>query len=115
MEGYIRLKIDYNAVLCSNFTQQVYSILETCDNKVRYNPKIIWTGAPPKKTDTQQREMFAVADLQQMKDPMKFIESTINQYSGLDIEKVRTAFEEVMREVHRMKEEENTNDKTKLQ
>ena len=43
--------------------------------------------------------------MQQMTDPMMFIERTQDQYPGLDLEDVRQAFEEVKVEMERLKEE----------
>ena len=113
--GYIRLQIDYNTVLSANFTQQVYDLIATYNNKVRYNAKIIWTGAPSSDESTQQKPIFEIADLQQMTNPMAFIEKTFSQYPGLDLEEVRLAFEEVKTEIMRAKEEKEAKEKTKKQ
>ena len=48
-----------------------------------------------------------MAELQQMDDPMKFIERTKDQYPDLDLNDVRLAFEEVKEEMLRIKEEKN--------
>jgi uncharacterized protein YqgV (UPF0045/DUF77 family) len=45
-----------------------------------------------------------VAELQQMTDPMMFIERTQDQYPGLDLDDVRQAFEEVKVEMERLRE-----------
>ena len=58
---------------------------------------------------------FEIADLQQMTDPMTFIEKTFNQYVGLDFDEVRQAFEEVKIEVLREKEEKGAKVKAKKQ
>ena len=113
--GYIRLQIDYDTVLSANFTQQVYDLIDPYKGRVRYNAKIIWIGAPNSNDSTQQKPVFEIADLQQMTDPMTFIEKTLNQYEGLDLNEVRLAFEEVKREVIREKEEKEAKEKTKKQ
>ena len=113
--GYIRLQIDYDTVLSANFTQQVYDLIDPYKGRVRYNAKIIWIGAPNSNESTQQKPVFEIADLQQMTDPMTFIEKTLNQYEGLDLNEVRLAFEEVKREVIREKEEKEAKEKTKKQ
>lgn len=45
-----------------------------------------------------------MAELQQMTDPMMFIERTQDQYPGLDLDDVRQAFEEVKVEMERLRE-----------
>ena len=103
--GYIRFRFDHSTNVPSNFSQMVYDALLPYNDEWRYNPKMLWTG----QDDTQQQEkeqlVFEVAELQQMTDPMQFIERTKDQYPGLDIEDVRLAFEEVKAEMHRMDEE----------
>ena len=102
--GYIRLRIDYGTNLPSDFNQQIYDLLEPYDNEIRYNPKILWTDMPAKK-ETTEKLVFEVADLQQMTDPMQFIEQTIDHYNGLSLEELRCAFEEIENECHRIQEE----------
>ena len=82
---------------------------------VRYNAKIIWTGTPSSDESILQKPVFEIADLQQMTDPMTFIEKTFNQYVGLDFDEVRQAFEEVKIEVLREKEEKGAKVKAKKQ
>ena len=113
--GYIRLQIDYNTTLSANFTQQVYDLIAPCNGAVRYNAKIIWTGAPSSDESTQQKPVFEIADLQQMTDPMVFIEKTFSQYPGLELEELRLAFEEIKAEILREKEEKEAKEKTKKQ
>ena len=48
--------------------------------------------------------VFLVAELQQMQDPVTFIEKTIDQYPGLDLATVRAAFEEVKAEMKKKEE-----------
>ena len=49
---------------------------------------------------------FEIADLQQMTEPFKFVEKTIDQYPELDLDEVRQAFREISEEVKRMDEED---------
>lgn len=102
--GYIRLTISYNAFISSNFTQQVYKLLESYHNEVRYNPRIIWTDIPLKEVEST-KPIYEVADLQQMVDPMQFIEKTLNHYPDLTIEELREAFREIEIERVRLQEE----------
>ena len=112
-KGYFRLRFDYNTALPSNFTNAVYDILNAYDDEIRFNPKHIWTGAPEKEEGKVEKPSFEVAELQQMTDPMTFIEKTKDQYPGLDLEEVRAAFEEVKEEMRRMAEEEKAAAKAK--
>ena len=111
--GYIRLKMDYKASIPSNFNQLIYDLLENYKNEIRYNPKIVWTGKPTNEGMEQVKPTFEVAELQQMTDPMCFIEKTRDQYPELDLEEVRMAFEEIKEEVHRMAEAEKLESKSK--
>ena len=104
--GYIRLKVDYNTDLSSNFDHKVYDLLETYGNRARYNPKIIWIGEPETRQDENKKPTFEVAELQQMTDPLVFIEKTLSQYPKLDIQALRDAFTEIEAEAKRLKEEE---------
>ena len=106
-QGYIRFKMDYNTDLPSDFNQQIYDLLESYDNEIRYNPKIIWTNTPDKK-ETTEKPVFEVADLQQMTDPIQFIEQTIDRYNGLTLDEIRSAFEEIEIERQRIQEEGRT-------
>ncbi|MBR4311868.1 MAG: exonuclease SbcCD subunit D [Bacteroidaceae bacterium] len=113
--GYIRLRISYDTVLSANFTQQIYDLIAPYNGMVRYNAKIIWAGAPSSNESVQQKPVFEIADLQQMTNPMAFIEKTFSQYPGLDLDEVRQAFEEVRMEILREKEEKEAKEKTKKQ
>lgn len=103
--GYLRLRIDYGTYLPSNFNQLVYDELAPYDERWRYNPKILWTGVPECDGKEDRQLVFEVAELQQMTDPVEFIMKTKDQYPELDMDEVRDAFEEVKREIRRMKEE----------
>lgn len=97
-KGYFRLRIDDKAPLPSNFSQAVYDILKAYDDEVRFNPKTIWTGKT-EEVKEEERPSFEVAELQQMTDPMNFIEKTKDQYPDLDLDMVREALEEVRQEM----------------
>ena len=103
--GYIRLRFDARTDLPSNFSQMVYDALAPYNDEWRYNPKMLWTGDVNKDEDEGEKLVFEVAELQQMTDPMAFIERTQDQYPGLDIEDVRQAFEEVKAEMRLLNEE----------
>ena len=96
--------MDYNTDLPTDFNQQIYDLLESYNNVIRYNPKIIWTNTPDKKEKTY-KPVFEVADLQQMTDPMQFIKQTIDRYTGLTLNEIRSAFEEIEIERQRIQEE----------
>ena len=112
-QGYIRLQVDHNTYLSANFTQQVYDIIGGYGNEVRYNAKIVWTGMPDKSEEAESKPTFEVAELQQMTDPIAFIEKTLDQYPGLDLDDLRSAFEEVCHEIKREREEKENKGKNK--
>ncbi len=113
--GYIRFRFDVNTDLPSNFSQMVYDALQPYQEEWRYNPKILWTGVSGSNSPEKEKLVFKVAELQQMQDPMVFIERTKDQYPGLDLEDVRQAFEEVKTEMQLISEEkqEKSRQKTK--
>ena len=98
--------MDSSVSLPSNFSQSVFNILSAYGDEVRYNPKIIWTGVTEETRETE-KPTFQVAELQQMTDPMKFIEKTADQYPDLDLEVIREAFKEVEDEMKRKEENDN--------
>lgn len=110
--GYIRFRLDVNADIPSNFSQMVYEALAPYNDEWRYNPRMVWTGESEANDEEQEELVFEVADLQQMTDPMSFIERTSSQYPGLDLDDVRAAFEEVKAEVQKIEEEEEEKEKT---
>lgn len=114
-KGYIRLRFDYNATLPANFNNTVYDILSKYDNEIRFNPKHIWEGAIAKGERDSEKPIFEVAELQQMSNPMVFVEKTREQYPGLDLELVRKMFGEVQKECCRMEEEEIATAKLKAE
>lgn len=92
--GYIRLCMDMGAELPNDFNQKIYDTLAETNEEVRFNPKTIWSG---KIADDgpMEKPTFEVAELQQMEDPMEFVERTQEMYPGIDIEMLREAFKEV--------------------
>lgn len=115
-KGYFRIRLDYNADIPANFNNEIYEILKVYGEEIRFNPKHIWVGAPEKKEGEKEEITFEVAELQQMTDPMTFIEKTKSQYPNLDLDQVRKDFEEVKKEMILMEEEEKakTAKKTKV-
>lgn len=105
-QGYIRLKMDWRNALSSNFNQKIYDMLNAYGNEVRYNPRIIWTGQPDDKNDENDKPTFELAELQQMDNPIEFIEKTKDQYPNLDFSTLREVFREIEEEVKNIKEEE---------
>ena len=105
-KGYIRLRLDYNATLPADFNNAVYDILKPYNDAVRFNPKHLWEGGKAGEAGDDAKPVFEVAEIQQMSDPMVFIEKTKDQYPQLDIEEVRKMFVEVMEERRRLDEEE---------
>ena len=101
--GYIRLKVQYSADLSANFAQN--DILESRGNEVRYNPKTLWIGEPEKSQD-EIKQTFELAELQQMNDPIEFIEKTKVQYPRLDFHFLNDVIKEIEAEVERIKEKE---------
>lgn len=96
--AYFRLSINYDVPIPSDFNQQIYNIIEASGKDIRYNPKIIWPNKPADMTEAE-RPVFDVADLQQMTDPMQFIEQTIGSYPDLDLDDLRAAFKEIEEEM----------------
>ena len=112
--GYFRFRFDYSTALPSDFNNKVYAITGARGERHRFNPKHIWTGAPSDDTSKEKKRVFEVAELQQMTDPVIFIEKTIDRYPGLDLDEIRKAFEEVEQEMRRMAEEEKKNCKKQV-
>lgn len=111
--GYIRLRLDSEAQLPANFSNAVYDILARFDDEVRFNPKHIWEGKKAESAKDEDKPTFEVAEIQQMTDPMIFIEKTKEQYPGIDLVTVRKMFEEVKEECRLMEEEEKEAAKVK--
>lgn len=104
--GYFRLRFDCGTVLPSNFCQGIYDAIGSNEDKARFNPRIIWDGVCGEKEDEKKAAAFEIADLQQMTDPVLFIEKTVGQYQGLDLDTVREAFGEVLERVRKNAEDE---------
>ena len=102
---YVRLKINHAATLSSNFNQKVYDILNSHGNKVRYNPRIIWMGQAESEQNEDNKPTFELVELQQMTDPVVFIEKTKDQYPRLDLTTLRDVFKEIEIEVAHIKDE----------
>ncbi len=49
-----------------------------------------------------QQPEFEVAELQQMRDPLQFVERTLHPYPELDLQELRDAFQEIEEEVRRL-------------
>lgn len=94
-KGYVRFRLCREVVLPSDFSQKVYDIIERHGGEVRYNPRIDWVGSQPGREENADPSGFEVAELQQMTDPLQFIERTIDRYPGLDITDLRDAFREI--------------------
>ena len=110
-KGYIRLQIDCRASLPSDFSQMAYALIEPYGDELRYNPKILWAGTPDTPGEETAKPKFEIAEIQQMTDPMLFIEKTWAQYPELDLDEVREAFVEIEAEMKRMEEEDSTSGK----
>lgn len=111
--GYIRLRIDQEADLPANFCQMIYDELAKTADEVRFNPKHIWTGTISSEGQNQETQEFEVAELQQMTDPVIFIEKTADQYPDLNMDEIREAFIIVREEMERMKEEKRNSEQVR--
>lgn len=108
--GYIRLRMDIKTAISSNFNQMIYDILPN-DDEVRYNPNILWEGKVETSAENSTKPTFEVAELQQMTDPMVFIEKTKDQYPYFDIEELRSVFDEIKSEAKRLMEDNENKQK----
>lgn len=105
-KGYFRLKVDASAKISPNFNQMVYDQIAPYGNDVRFNPKIFWLGQNASSETLIEKPEFEVAELQEMKDPLVFIEKTKDQYPDLDFSLLPSLFEEVEKEIKHIREEE---------
>ena len=110
--GYIRLRINNKVVLPPNFNQIIYELLPA-NEEVRYNPNILWEGKVETSCEETEKPIFEVAELQQMTDPMVFIEKTKDMYPEIDMEELKNVFDDIKNEVERIKEEEFASEKAK--
>lgn len=105
--GYIRLKVDYKVNLSSDFTHQIYSILESDGMDLRFNPKIIWTGREEENTSGKEGEAeMTMEEIQQIVNPLDFVLSSIDSYPTLSKEEVENAFKEI--EIYLRNQDENS-------
>lgn len=70
--------MDYATSLPSDFNQMVYTITDAYNGELRYNPKIKWTGTSENNTVEATKPKFEVAEIQQMTNPVLFIEKPNN-------------------------------------
>ena len=111
--GYFRLRFDYGASIPANINNEIYDLLALSGDEMRFNPKHIWTGVPEKTADESAKATFEVAEIQQMTDPMTFIEKTADQYPDFGLDELREAFREVSAEVRRLEEETSAKSRKK--
>lgn len=100
-EGYIRFRFDSDVALPGDFNNQIYELLEADGNKIRYNPGIIWEDSKESESIgvTETDNEIELTTLQEMSDPLKFIEMTIDHYPELNLEEIREMFHEVEEEI----------------
>ena len=91
--GYIRLRVNVAAQLPPDFITGVYERLEASGKDVRLNPKIIFEGV--EAADEHERPLFQMAELQQMDNPLDFIEKIIDQFPNLTMEQLNEDFKEL--------------------
>jgi exonuclease SbcD len=103
---YIRLKINNDVDLSSDFTKQVEDLLKENGDHVRYNPRILWVGQDTSKQVESEKPVFELTELQQMTDPIVFIERTRDMYPKLDFSTLRQVFDEIEEEIKRIHEAE---------
>ncbi|MGN0835088.1 MAG: exonuclease SbcCD subunit D [Candidatus Spyradosoma sp.] len=103
--GYFRLRVRHDANLPADFSQRIYEAVAPFGGEIRFNPKHVVEGAPAAESSSAEKPVFAVADLQQMTDPLEFIEKTIADYPELNIDEVRELFEDVCVEARRLADE----------
>lgn len=102
-EGYIRFRFDAATPLPPDFSHKVYQLLDSCGTDLRYNPRHIFTDSGDTTDDAHETSpQFAVADLQQMTDPFRFVEKTIDNYPTLQlsIDELREMFDEIDSELN---------------
>lgn len=102
---YFRFRLQRSIWLPSDFNQRVYDIIGRHGDRLRYNPKIDWIGADPQAPSADDTPQFEVAELQQMTDPLHFIEETIDRYPGLDLDMMKSLFAEIRQEVSNLEEQ----------
>ena len=93
-QAYFRLRISHSAPLPPDFQQRVYRLIEPHAGRIRFNPKHIWEGVPETPPEAD-KPLFAVADLQQMANPLDFVLSTLADYPDLDPDSLAADFKEI--------------------
>lgn len=105
-DTYIRFRFDIGTDLPPDFNNKVYALLEECDNRIRFNPKIVWVGKDVELSDEPDLPKEIEAEvLTQMKNPLDFIEMNISRFDSLDLDELREAFAEIEDELKIMEEE----------
>lgn len=104
--GYVRLRLNASTWLPSDFPQRVYDALEPYGDRVRYNPRTLWVGGTEVKKQDSDEESSAleIIDIQEMTDPMTFIEATLDRYDDINLDELRDAFREIETEVRHLHE-----------
>lgn len=107
--AYIRFKLSTKADLSPDFDSKVYNIIETGAKDIRYNPKALWVSpAEEENSEPEAAPTFEVSELQQMANPLEFVQRTFERYpaiAGIDLDE---AFAEIEEEIRRMDEEEHS-------
>lgn len=105
--AYIRFKLSTTADISPNFDTKVYDLIENCDKDIRYNPNTLWVS--PVQDDDEAEAVsaatFEVSELQQMANPLEFVQRTIDRYPSLSDINLEEAFAEIEDEIRRMDEE----------
>ena len=104
--GYFRLRVDHQTDLPANLNQMIYDLLARTGDEVRFNPKTLWTGKTTTSDASAESPKFDVPELQQMTDPLMFVQKIIDQLPDLDLQEVSEAFDLVRQELLLMDEEE---------
>lgn len=104
--AYIRPRIDYNAIMPSDLPNRLYrKFADETHDELRLNPAFVWENQPVANDD--ERPTFEIAQLQQMDNPLDFVQQTIDHYPGLDCDRLPDLFAAIEVEIKRLDEEEN--------
>lgn len=104
--GYFRLKIDANAIIEDDVDKAVEAIIgEQYKEDKRFNPRPLFVGERKEAEHSRKPMVFDIAELQQMTDPLAFIEKTRNRYPDLDFTQLNDDFLRVQEEITLMREE----------
>ncbi|MDE7413331.1 MAG: exonuclease SbcCD subunit D [Muribaculaceae bacterium] len=115
---YIRLRVKTGTDLSSDFSNNVYSLIENEGYDLRYNPKIIWeaednSGQEEKDDKENNRMEFEVEEIQQISDPLQFIRMTADRFPAIDLASLEDTFLEISKELKAMDEESDNKAKTR--